>query len=331
VKRHRSTPVVIVLGLALLAGACATRRAESPPPPVVAGDTVAPATPAAPPPVFDPATLPRVSLFPRREGAASVRPGEALLVRVEDAAGVAGAVTAQWGATAAPCLPDGSGKVWLGLLPVSRDREPGDFQLQVRIVGVNGAEATEDLAFSVRRRAYRSARLTVAPAMARIPPRFAARVEEDRQAFAAVWAAPAAQRYWSEPFLLPCAGRISSPFGERRVYNGEVSSRHSGVDIAAPQGAPVRAANAGRVALVRFCYLEGNTVVLDHGGGVFTIYCHLARARVAAGEMVERGRRIGTVGMTGRATGPHLHFGVRVQGQKIDGLSLPALAEGIGR
>jgi len=233
-------------------------------------------------------------------------------------------VSAALGNTVAPVLPGPDG-AWLGMAPVNRDHAPGDATVKILFTYLNGSTTGAELALTVRPRQYPSSRLTVAPEMARTPRDKLGQVEEDRAAFAAVWAEPDPERTWSGRFILPTKGRVSSTFGERRVFNGDVKSRHSGIDIAAPEGAPVRASNAGRVRLVRAAYVEGLTLVIDHGGGVFTFYCHLSRARVKEGEVVEKGQRVGDVGMTGRATGPHLHWGARVSGERVDGLALVGL------
>ncbi len=116
---------------------------------------------------------------------------------------------------------------------------------------------------------------------------------------------------WDGPFLMPVNGRISGRFGYRRlINNGRIKSTHNGLDIAASLGAPVAASNMGRVALVADFFIPGKVVVIDHGGGVFTKYLHLDEIFVEDGSMVGKGEIIGSVGMTGRATGPHLHFSV---------------------
>lgn len=119
----------------------------------------------------------------------------------------------------------------------------------------------------------------------------------------------AAERYYSEPFLLPVSGRLTTEFGQTRYVNNEpTSSRHSGLDIAAPTGTPVLAANCGHVTLAMDLILTGNTVVIDHGQGLFSVYYHLHELAVEEGQIMERGETIGTVGSTGFSTGPHLHF-----------------------
>jgi murein DD-endopeptidase MepM/ murein hydrolase activator NlpD len=115
-------------------------------------------------------------------------------------------------------------------------------------------------------------------------------------------------RLWREPFTRPRPGPVSSGFGGARVFNGVTRSRHLGVDFSADVGEPVRAANRAVVTFVGALYFSGNTVFLDHGGGLVTAYLHLSRALVARGDTVSAGQLIGRVGATGRVTGPNLHW-----------------------
>lgn len=133
-------------------------------------------------------------------------------------------------------------------------------------------------------------------------------------------------RLWSAPFARPRPSAISSQFGTGRTFNGQVTSRHLGVDFRGATGAPVRAANRGVVALVDTFYLGGRIVYVDHGEGVVTAYMHLSRALVSVGDTVARGQRIGLVGATGRVTGPHLHWAARygaLTANPLDLLKLP--------
>ncbi len=120
------------------------------------------------------------------------------------------------------------------------------------------------------------------------------------------------------PFAQPVAGIVSSEFGFRRVYNGTPRSRHLGLDIAAVTGTPVLAPAPAAVAVTGDFFFNGKTVLLDHGGGLVTMYCHLDRVDVEGGAEVARGDAIGTVGATGRATGPHLHWTVSLQNVRVD-------------
>lgn len=127
---------------------------------------------------------------------------------------------------------------------------------------------------------------------------------------------------WTAPFLRPRASEVSSGFGTGRTFNGQVTSRHLGVDFRGAAGAPIRAANRGVVVLVDTFFLGGRVVYLDHGGGVTTGYLHLSKALVAPGDTVRRGQTIGLVGATGRVTGPHLHWTARYGALTVNPLDL---------
>jgi murein DD-endopeptidase MepM/ murein hydrolase activator NlpD len=130
---------------------------------------------------------------------------------------------------------------------------------------------------------------------------------------------------WRTPFLPPVEEYRPANFGARRVINGDPRMPHSAVDIRLPEGTPVRAIADGRVAFAGEQFFGGRSVVIDHGGGVFSVYFHLKEFSVAEEQEISRGDRVGSVGATGRATGPHLHFGVRVPGGRVDPTRLLAL------
>ena len=123
-------------------------------------------------------------------------------------------------------------------------------------------------------------------------------------------------------FITPCDGDVHDNFGERRIFNNKPRSPHSGLDISAPSGTPVRASNSGRIVLASELYFAGKTVIIDHGLGVFSLYCHFSRMLGKRGASVIKGEIIGEVGATGRVTGPHLHWGVKVLGNRVDPQSL---------
>ena len=130
---------------------------------------------------------------------------------------------------------------------------------------------------------------------------------------------------FSPPFLRPVDGEVISAFGLRRILNGIPKSPHNGIDFQAAAGTPVKAMAHGEVALADDLYYTGKTVILDHGGGLFSLYAHLETMAVTPGAMVSTGKLIGTVGSTGRSTGPHLHMGTRLGKARIDPLALLAL------
>lgn len=126
-------------------------------------------------------------------------------------------------------------------------------------------------------------------------------------------------------FILPAPGETVPNFGERRIFNNQPRSPHSGIDISSPLGTEVRAANSGRVLLANDLYFAGKSVIIDHGLGVFSFYCHFSKIRVKRGILVTKDDVIGEVGATGRVTGPHLHWSLRVNGSRVDPISLLSL------
>ncbi|MCQ2444392.1 MAG: M23 family metallopeptidase [Mailhella sp.] len=129
-------------------------------------------------------------------------------------------------------------------------------------------------------------------------------------------------RSWSLPFARPVPGGITSPFGGRRVFNGKPRAPHKGTDMRSPEGAPVMAAADGTVVLAGHHYFGGKSVFIDHGQGVVTTYCHLSSIGVEPGRKIRKGMELGRSGSTGRVTGPHLHFGLFVQGVAVDAMPL---------
>jgi murein DD-endopeptidase MepM/ murein hydrolase activator NlpD len=162
--------------------------------------------------------------------------------------------------------------------------------------------------------------------MAQAPPEEAKRIEQEAALVASVLGAVSPEWLGTGAFVTPLPeGEPFPNFGQRRLYNNAVASTHTGVDISAPAGTPVRAANAGRVVLAAELYFSGKTVIIDHGLGVFTFYGHFSKILVKRGDLVKKGEMIAEVGQTGRSTGPHLHWSVRILDSRVDPFSLAAL------
>jgi murein DD-endopeptidase MepM/ murein hydrolase activator NlpD len=135
------------------------------------------------------------------------------------------------------------------------------------------------------------------------------------------------EKYWSEPFIVPIAGETGTNFGHRRVFNGQARAPHAGADLHAATGTPIHATNRGRVVLAKDLFFTGNTVIVDHGLGIYSLYAHLSRIDVDVGTMIDRNQVLGLSGATGRVTGPHLHWGIKVQNARVDPFSLVNLGK----
>jgi murein DD-endopeptidase MepM/ murein hydrolase activator NlpD len=167
----------------------------------------------------------------------------------------------------------------------------------------------------------------VPPATVNPPPALAARIAREQAAVTAVRSRDDDREDFLGGFIWPVRGRISGRFGNQRIYNGDPKAPHSGMDIAVPQGTPVRAPAAGIVTFTQpDLYLTGGTIVLDHGFGLSSNFLHLSKLQVTVGERVNQGQIIALSGMTGRATGPHLHWGFNWFGVRLDPLLLPGIA-----
>jgi len=203
------------------------------------------------------------------------------------------------------------------LIPASYHLAPGTYTLTLRAPGHEQTVAVE-----VQARDFPVQALVVPPSTEQLA-RPADTANQQRQAREAQEVAAARSRsasapLWEGPFIWPVEGRITSEFGLIRMVNGVPNGRHSGLDIAAPTGTPVRAAGSGVVVLAAHHLTTGKTIIIDHGWDLSTSYLHLSEIHVAPGEHVTQGQVIGLVGSTGFATGPHLHWTANVSGVFID-------------
>jgi murein DD-endopeptidase MepM/ murein hydrolase activator NlpD len=206
---------------------------------------------------------------------------------------------------------------YVALIGLDARFTPGTYSMTITATSKNGEsrQATKAVNILPRRRVieYITLSKTLSPTLDPIGN------AEEARAFALIYGSFTEPKRWSAPFRLPVSGRFASLYGNRRIYNGiDLGTYHSGYDIVAARGTPVKAAAPGRVVAVGVFLVRGVTVVIDHGHGVFTAYCHLSQTTVAKGQIVNTGEMIGAVGTTGRSQGPHLHFEVAVGGVPVD-------------
>lgn len=209
---------------------------------------------------------------------------------------------------------------WQALIGIDLDAPTGEHR--IRLDARNGVTPiTTETTITVVPKKFVTRQLKVAPNFVNPPAEVQERIVRESKLLATLLDSSAPERLWSAPFVRPVPHRANSRFGSRSVFNGEPRNPHSGTDFLSPAGTPVKAPAAGRVVLAQALYFSGRTVMIDHGLGVFSQLLHLSRFDVEEGEMVEAGTVVGRVGATGRVTGAHLHWSLRVGGTRVDPLS----------
>ncbi|MGH9499400.1 MAG: M23 family metallopeptidase [Terriglobales bacterium] len=217
---------------------------------------------------------------------------------------------------------DPPSKTWRGIAGASLETKPGKYLLALTGKTKSGYEISFQHAIPVGKGKYRQIAVTVPKQYTEPSAEQLHQINEDKAIKQRVLGLMSPERDWAGKFLPPVKAPISDVFGTARVFNGNVQSVHQGLDFGVPAGTPVSALNSGTVLLAQMLFFEGNCVVLDHGQGLLTIYMHLSKIEVKAGEQVKRGQQIALSGGTGRATGPHLHVAVRWQGVYLDPAAL---------
>ena len=212
---------------------------------------------------------------------------------------------------------------WRALVPVDLERIPGAHPLTLTAQSDSGEKISCQLDVRVTAGKFATENLKVAPEFVEPNPEQTERAKKEQQHLRDIYSHVTPERLWRGPFRVPLDGVTSGKnFGRRRVLNGQPSSPHTGVDFPAPTGTPVHAAQAGRVVLAEALFFAGNTVVIDHGLGVYTLYGHLSEISVKVGDDLTAGAVIGKVGATGRVTGPHLHWGLTVELAHVNALQI---------
>jgi len=218
-------------------------------------------------------------------------------------------------------FPTASGTQAIAALPIELD--PGTLSIEVRVPGLADPLRAS---IEIMDPAFPETTLSVEPKFITPSPEQRKRMEDDQAAFREAFGRPFEAPLFAGPFGRPRDAATTGQYGERRIFNGKKQSQHYGIDLAGAIGEPVRATNDGVVILVRDCFASGKSIALAHGAGLFSVYFHLSEFDVRHGDHVRHGQPIGKVGMTGRVTGPHLHFGVKVGDLYVDPESVYRLA-----
>jgi hypothetical protein len=210
-------------------------------------------------------------------------------------------------------------------IPVPMDEPPGPKRVELEITSRDGDSFQRTASFIIEPTDFPVQRLTLPESQVTLSSEDLARHERERAAVAAAYAGRRQKRLWNEGFLRPVSGSVSTPFGVRRMLNDKPRNPHSGVDFRGPLGQPVAAAADGVVVLTADHFFSGKSIYIDHGMGIITMYFHLSEILVETGNTVTRETVIGRIGSTGRSTGPHLHWGVRIHDLNVNPLAFLAL------
>ena len=215
------------------------------------------------------------------------------------------------------------------MVGIALDTAPGRYEVLIQGTAAGSgssdvtiAAASGRLALTVRAKRFDTRNLQVAEQFVNPPAAEGERIAAEARRMADIFAQARPQRLWSGAFVRPVPGQANSSFGRLTTLNDRRGTRHQGADFRAGAGTPVHAPNAGEVVLASDLYFSGNTVILDHGFGLFSLLAHLSRIGVSAGDRVARGDILGDSGATGRVTGPHLHWAVKLGDVSVDPLSL---------
>ncbi len=247
----------------------------------------------------------------------SLKQGQVALVEVTGISRTA-LLQGEFDGTGVALAYDVSSASFKGLLGADVDCKPGAYALTLR----TGERLLKTVPIYVGEKNYGVRRLSLPPSMTEYDEKTKERIRIEKERTDALWGKSGSTKLWSGPFLMPVKGKVTGEFGTRTFINGEERSPHTGVDLHAEMHEDVRCSNSGRVVLSDDLFFTGKTIVIDHGSGIFTMYFHLSEVFFREGDTVERGRVIGRAGSTGRSTGPHLHWGARLAGARVNPIDL---------
>ena len=220
-----------------------------------------------------------------------------------------------------PVKPAG---IYCGLVGIPISTTPQKAAIELQWTDPRGRHKAR-IAVSIVAGNYKKETLHVAPRHVKPSPKNMQRIKNEKKEIRRIYTSSSNTRLWYGTFNKPLASDMTSAFGTQRLFNGQLQSYHRGTDLRAKAGTPVHASNFGTVRLAKNLFYSGNIVIVDHGKGVFTNYAHLSKIQVVAGQQVTRGAQIGLSGATGRVSGPHLHWGVKINGAYVDPLQFLAV------
>ena len=204
-----------------------------------------------------------------------------------------------------------------GLIGIPYRRKPGPAVLTLTWTNTDG-EHLKNVPFEIMTGKYRTDVLKVDPGRVNPSKKNIQRAQKEARRLNQAYAEGTIPALWVDDFQLPMTAEITSPYGNRRLFNGQLKSYHNGVDFRAAVGTPVYASNSGLVKIAENLFYSGNVVIVDHGNLIFSIYAHLSKIKVKAGQQIEKNQLLGLTGATGRVSGPHLHWGIKVNKTSVN-------------
>jgi murein DD-endopeptidase MepM/ murein hydrolase activator NlpD len=221
-----------------------------------------------------------------------------------------------------PAFNDGGGLNWSALVGIDLETKPGRYAIKLTGVARSGKNVIAQKTLWIAPKKFPTRTLEVDERYVNPPAEEKARIEEESARVKALMASITPEKFWRGAFRIPVTGEVISSFGKRNIYNNQPRSPHTGTDFRGDVGTPIRAPNAGRVVLAADLYYSGNTIIIDHGFGLYSYLGHMSKFSVGEGDFVKTSDVIGRVGATGRVTGPHLHWSVRIATTQVDPMSL---------
>lgn len=201
--------------------------------------------------------------------------------------------------------------LWISLVPVEFNSKPRTSKIVIQPL-------QQEFSIEVEDGKYKIENLTVEEKYVEPKPAAMKRINSEKKEVGAIYRQSTPMLFWRGNFSYPLDSEVTSPYGNKRYYNGQMRNFHSGLDLRAKVGTPVKASHDGKVIMAKDLYFTGNTVLIDHGYGLYTLYAHLDQLKVKAGDSVHQKDIIGLSGSTGRVSGPHLHWSFILNGEKLD-------------
>lgn len=222
---------------------------------------------------------------------------------------------------------EGQNGTYEGLVGIDMDTLPAMYEIKVVAIDGEGRVYSSPYSLKVEKVDFGVQKLSLPSFMVDLDAKTLERVNKEARRLTALFQAYGDERLWRGAFIRPVDGELSASFGLGRIINGQSRSPHTGIDLRAEAGTPVLACNSGVVVLVDELFFGGKSVIIDHGWGIYSMYFHLSETLARERDRISKGTILGRVGSTGRSTGSHLHWGVRMNGARVDPLSLFRLTE----